>query len=755
MTKETALKQYFGYDTFRPHQAEIIENALTNQDALVVMPTGSGKSLCYQLTSLMREGITVVISPIIPVMKERVQALQANGISAECIHGGQPQEEQHQIEDDCTQGRVKILYISLERLFVGNYFEFLQELTIDQFIVEEAHCISFWSHDFRQEYTQLQALKATFPQIPLMAVTAVADASTRQDIQKQLGIQAGKAFVATFDRPNLNLAVLPGRRRLDTICEFLEAHPQQAGIIYCLSRKTTEYIAQSLNELGFKARNYHAGLEASQRTQIHEEFSKNEVQIIVATIAFGTGLDKSNLRWIIHYNMPRNVESFYQEIGRAGRDGLPADTLILYSYADVIAQMRFNEEHPQDRKELLNIKLDRMRQYCESRICRRKVLLSYFGEFLAEDCQNCDVCEENATKIDGTVIAQKILSCVARTNELINQNMVVEILRGTQKKEIFQKGYDKLKTYGVGKELSFDEWTEYTNQLINMGFLQVAHHEQYQLKLNDHSWEILKNGKTIQLAKFVSFKKQQVENEDETPSKPKHEIIQDELFERLKGLCKKIADKEGSTPQNIFSDTSLWEMARYKPIRDHELSQITGITPEKVRKYGYEFTEFILAFIREKKNQSNPNQNQNQNTQPRPQNTENRPRNNYNQAHTHTPSFAPVNEEDSHKLSFQMYQTGMNAKQIADKRGIKIDAVVNHLVKIYQEDNADIDFWQMIDRNEYDIIIDAVLSINLQKGDPLKPLYEDLNEEYDYYKLRVALLLWEQEEANKVKVNTY
>ena len=715
MTKETALKQYFGYDTFRPLQADIIENTLAGNDALVVMPTGGGKSLCYQLPALIRDGIAVIISPLIALMKDQVQALQANGIAAEYLNSSQSFEEQRTIERECSEGKVKILYISPERLFAGTYINFLKQLDVNLFAVDEAHCISSWGHDFRPEYLQLKAIKEEFPQVPMLALTATADVATRQDILEQLAITTGNTFLSSFDRPNLSLTVLPGRRRLDTIREFLDEHPNQSGIIYCLSRKTTEYISQSLVEIGFKAKHYHAGLDASYRHQVQEEFLKDNIQIIVATIAFGMGIDKSNIRWVIHYNMPRNVESFYQEIGRAGRDGLPADTLILYSYADVIAQMRFNEELPQDRRELLNLKLERMRQYAEADICRRRVLISYFNERVDKDCGNCDVCLNPREKFDATVLVQKALSCVARANEQLAQGLLIDILRGSFKKEIQSKGYDRLKTYGIGRDLTQEEWADYIAQMINLGLADIAYNDFYTVKLNAKSWDILKNGGTVELAKHVTFAKRKAEQGEAEVSKPKHEIIQDELFERLKELRKKLADRDAIPPHNLFSDTTLWEMARYKPVRDNEMSQITGVTPEKVRKYARDFTDLILSFIREKKNQ------------------------------------VVSLEIDTHKLSLQLYQTGLTPQQIAEKRGLKVDTIIGHLLKLHQEDGAEVDFWKIITKAEYDMIIDGVVSIDLKKGDALKPLFEYLNEAYDYYKLRVALMLWEKEEVEKEK----
>ncbi|TAE09442.1 MAG: hypothetical protein EAZ95_15995, partial [Bacteroidetes bacterium] len=377
---------------------------------------------------------------------------------------------------------------------------------------------------------------------------------------------------------------------------------------------------------------------------------------------------------------------------------------------------------------------------------------AYFGEYLEQDCGNCDVCEDGREMFDATVLAQKALSCMARTNELINQHLLIDILRGAPKKEVQQKGYDRLKTFGVGNDLSQEEWADCIAQMINLGIIELAYHEGYVLKLNERSWDILKNGKTLELAKYVATKKGQDDQESDTPSKPKHEIIQDELFERLKELRKKIADREGALPQNVFSDTTLWEIARYKPIRENELETITGITSDKVRRYGYDFTELVLAFIREKKNQNRQDQNSSQARQ-KPYQRDNFQRKNDNshqQIQNRIQQVSPTQQDpDNHKVSLQMYQSGLNPQQIADKRGIKIETVVTHLIKLHHEENAEIDFWLLLKRAEYEIIMDAVVSINLKKGDALKPLYEYLNEEYEYYKLRIALLLWEQEERKR------
>ncbi len=393
LTKEEVLKKHFGYHEFRPLQAEIIDTVLNGQDALVLMPTGGGKSICFQVPAIVMPGITVVISPLIALMKDQVQALRANGIEAAYINSSLTSREQNMLEQDCLNGKIKILYIAPERLFSNNYLNFVKRLNVNLFAIDEAHCVSFWGHDFRPEYTQLNILKEEFPAIPVIALTATADKVTRKDILKQLKIESAEIFISSFDRPNLSLTVLPGRKRIQVIKDFLSTKTGQPGIIYCLSRKSTEEVAEKLRQDGIKAKHYHAGMDNVYRSQTQDEFIKDDIQVICATIAFGMGIDKSNVRWIIHYNMPKNIESFYQEIGRAGRDGMPAETIMFYSFADFMMQQDMLKDITGERRELQEAKLERIKQYAEAEICRRRILLTYFNEPADKDCGNCDVCK--------------------------------------------------------------------------------------------------------------------------------------------------------------------------------------------------------------------------------------------------------------------------------------------------------------------------------------------------------------------------
>lgn len=713
MTKEAVLKQYFGYDAFRPLQAEIIDTVLANKDCLVLMPTGGGKSICYQVPALVQPGIAVVISPLIALMTDQVQALKANGVQAAFVNSSLTTTEQNQILKECESGILKILYISPEKVFSSGFLPFLQSLPISLFAVDESHCVSFWGHDFRPEYTQLRILKDIFPQIPVIALTATADKVTRKDILQQLNIPEAKVFIASFDRPNLSLTVLQGRNRIKVMQEFLLKHQNQSGIVYCLSRKTTESVATKLTELGYRARFYHAGMSSQDRNEVQDQFLKDDVQIIVATIAFGMGIDKSNVRWVIHYNMPKNVENFYQEIGRAGRDGMPSDTVLFYSYADVMMQMEFNEKASPERRELLNAKLKRMEQYATTDICRRRILLSYFNEGIDQDCGNCDVCKNPRSKFDGTVLAQKALSGIARTGEKVPLNLLVDILRGSYRAEVTAKGYQNLKTFGTGKELRFEEWVEYIYQMLNMGIMDIAYDEGHVFKLNEASWQVLKENRQVQLSQFVPYSERKaLEVETSEPVKTKREIIRDELFEHLRSLRKEIADAEGVPAYIVFSDASISDMAQKKPVTKVEMLNITGVGQEKFNRYGERFMNAITNFLAGNK------------------------------------SAARLSDVDTYQLTYQLYEQGLGIEEIAAKRSMSPGTIFTHCIKLQQQ-GLSIDWNQFITEAEKNSILTGVKTLGMQKGDRLAPLFEHLGGQHSYEKIRMALMLMDEEEVGK------
>lgn len=715
INKEQALKQYFGYDTFRPQQAEIIDTVMAGKDCLVLMPTGGGKSVCFQIPAIMRDGLTVVISPLIALMKDQVEALRVNGVNAAFLNSSLSSAEQDQVMWQAKIGELKLLYIAPERLFSGNTFEFLREWNVSLFAIDESHCISSWGHDFRPEYRQLSALKKYFPHVPVIALTATADRVTRRDILKQIGIEEAQTFVASFDRPNLSLNVLPGRGRIQQIQTFLRKHNGQAGIIYCLSRKGTETVAASLQKAGFEAEFYHAGLASEKRSKVQEQFLRDDIQIIVATVAFGMGIDKSNVRWVIHYNLPSNVESFYQEIGRAGRDGSPSDTVLFYSYMDIITrqEMIANSDQSEEQKELLNAKLNRMKQYAEADICRRRILLSYFNEAVDQDCGNCDVCRNPRSRFDATVIAQKALSGIARTKEKVAMGMLIDILRGSRNKNVLQYGYDKLPTFGVGHDLGGEEWAEYISQLLNSGVMDIAYDEAHSFKLNPASQQVLYGKRKVELVRFIPLSERKAKEEAQLPKeKPKQEIIRDALFERLRTLRKQIADRMGVPPYVVFTDATLSEMAQKRPVSEAQMKAISGIGTERFRNYGETFIKEIVDFARE-------------NTKP----------------------GTRVAKGMTYVETWELFKAGYSLKVIAEKRDLNPVTIISHLVKL-KEDGHEINLKALIDPNVYKIIVTAAQEISIRRDEPLKPLFEMLNEKYDYGQIKLALAVWEEEQGN-------
>lgn len=709
LSKEQILKHYFGYDTFRPLQAEVIDWVSEGNDCMVLMPTGGGKSVCFQIPALMKEGITLVVSPLIALMKDQVQALRANGIEAAYLNSTLTSAEQYAIEKQCHAGELKLLYIAPEKLFASGSLDFVRSLKINLFAVDESHCVSVWGHDFRPEYTQLHILKTAFPDVPVIALTATADRVTRRDVLKQLGIPEARVFEASFDRPNLSLNVLPGRNRIKVIEQFINDHPNQPGIIYCLARKTTEDIALKLQAKGINARHYHAKMPSEERSHVQDAFIRDDVQVMVATIAFGMGIDKSNVRWVMHYNMPGNVESFYQEIGRSGRDGLKADTLLFYSFADWIMRrdMIESSELPQHLKEIQVAKLDRMKQYAEADHCRRRILLSYFNETVERDCGNCDVCRNPRSKFDATVPAQKALSAIARTDEKIAMGLLIDVLRGSHNRNVTERGYERIKTFGAGRDLRGEEWAEYLTQMLNSGVIDIAYDEAHSLKLNEISWRVLRGERKVELVRFESYEqKRQRQEEQAEPVKTKKEIIRDELFERLRQLRKRFADELNVPPFVVFSDATLSDMAEKRPINRFQMLQVSGVGETKFSHYGEAFINEILEYARSK-------------TQP----------------------GTRVVNGMTYIETLDLYKQGLSPSQIAQRRNLNELTIYSHLAKLY-EDGNDIDVWQYLTKSEYRTITEAAEQLQITPGGALKPLFEQLEGQYEYYKLRVALSIW-------------
>ena len=598
------LKTYFGYDSFRPLQEDIIRHLMDRKDALVLMPTGGGKSICYQLPALFSEGTAVVVSPLISLMKDQVETLCANGIAAGALNSNNDETENASLRRACMEGKLKLLYISPEKLLAeANYL--LRDMHISLFAIDEAHCISQWGHDFRPEYTQMGILHQLFPQVPIIALTATADKITREDIIKQLHLNQPRIFISSFDRPNLSLTVKRGyqqKEKSKAILDFIARHPGESGIIYCMSRSKAETVAQMLQKQGIKSAVYHAGLSPARRDEAQDDFINDRVQVVCATIAFGMGIDKSNVRWVIHYNLPKSIESFYQEIGRAGRDGMPSDTLLFYSLADLILLTKFATDSGQ---QSINLeKLQRMQQYAEADICRRRILLSYFGENTTCDCGNCDVCKNPPERFDGTIIVQKALSAIARSEQQIGTGILVDILRGNMSSEVTERGYHRLKTFGAGREVPVRDWHDYLLQMLQLGYFEIAYNENNHLKITQSGTDVL-FGRARALLVTIRREEavQATRGRKRKATVPTKELPlglpnteSGELFEALRTLRKRLADQEALPAYIVLSDKVLHLLSASRPTTIEEFGNISGIGEYKKKKYGKEFVELIRKY---------------------------------------------------------------------------------------------------------------------------------------------------------------
>ncbi len=692
-----ALKKYFGYDRFRPMQTEIIQALYDQKDALVLMPTGGGKSICYQIPAVTMPGVCVVVSPLISLMKDQVEGLRSNGIRASFLNSSLGAAEQREVEDEFFNGLVDLLYVSPEKLVSQSFQPLLKRTKINLFAIDEAHCISSWGHDFRPEYSKMKFLKREFKDVPVVALTATADKITRRDIVKQLELDEPEVFVASFDRPNLSLEVRPGQKRLEQIVQFIKQRPKQSGIIYCLSRRSTEELASKLTSRGIPAEHYHAGMPDAERAQVQEDFINDNAPIICATVAFGMGIDKSNVRWIIHYNLPKNIESYYQEIGRAGRDGVKADTLLFYSYGDILIYQDFLTKKESDQTEVKLAKLDRMRQYAESLVCRRRILLNYFSENLQENCGNCDICKNPPKSFDGTVIAQKALSAVYRLRQSVGMNLLIDVLRGSGKREIYDRGFQHIKTYGAGRDIPFSEWQNYMLQLLNMGYIEIAHDQKNQVKLTPASERVLFENEKVELVKIATVKERLETEKKRAKAKPKPQRVRDELFETLRQLRKRLAQERGIPPYRVFSDATLEEMAANKPVTDEQMSQISGVGDRKLHLFGDYFMDSIREFVKGK-----------------------------------GISYKGSTYDETHDL----IKEGFTIADIAQKRNLNETTIFSHLAVLYER-GEEVDISTYVSPDEVSQVLNALKY--LEEPFKLKSIHEYFDGQISYNKIRLAL----------------
>lgn len=708
-----ALQKYFGYSAFRYQQEAIIQHVLNKKDVLTLMPTGGGKSLCYQLPAVLLDGLTIVISPLIALMKDQVDSLNVNGIPAAFFNSSQTPDEQIQLTTKLRNNQIKLLYLAPERLF-GNeskLIAFLKSLPVSLIAIDEAHCISHWGHDFRPEYLALAGLKNEFPAIPVIALTATADKLTKKDILEKLNLKNPEIFISSFNRANITYRVVPKKNSFNQLLAFLDERKDDSGIIYCLSRKSTEGLAADLRAEGFLAEAYHAGLDNAVKARTQEDFLRDDVKIIVATIAFGMGINKSNVRYVVHVDMPKNIEGYYQETGRAGRDGLPSDALLLYSPGDAVKLKQFAmiDDNPEQSRIMLN-KLNDMVRYCQLQACRRQFLLKYFEEDFPPGCGSCDICLTEFKKFDGTLIAQKVLSAVTRLKERFGTNYVIDFLRGSRSEKIREE-HKQLKTYGIGADIAKNDWSRYIRELITMGYLQATDDAFPVLKLTSTSEAILKGQQKVEF-----IESQTTEEHKPTEALP----FEADLLAEIKNIRRDIALHENVPAYIILSDATLLEIATYLPQSLDELRLISGFGDIKLARYGREFLLPVKSYCERNKLSSKIKLKSSK--RERKVRTEN--------------STNGVRSSSTAFDSFTLYKSGKTIAEIAAERNLAASTIEGHLS--YYIYTGAMDVLEMVSEEKKLLIKDTVESYGAEK---LAPLKEILGEGYSYGEIR-AVIAW-------------
>ncbi len=696
------------------NQEAAIGAVLAGRDCVVLMPTGGGKSLCYQIPALMLDGLTLVVSPLIALMKDQVDALRVNGVEAAFLNSTQTAAEQVQVFRDVRSGKLKLLYVAPERLLQSGeqFFDFIRSTNISLFAIDEAHCISSWGHDFRPEYLRLAVLKREFPKIPVIALTATADKLVRKDIFERLALSNAELFLSSFNRPNIHYTVEPKRNSYGQLLNFLAERRDESGIIYCLSRASVDSLAEDLRGEGFAALAYHAGMEKGDRDGHQNAFLTDDARIIVATIAFGMGIDKSNVRFVVHMDLPKNIESYYQETGRAGRDGLPSEALLFFSGGDLIKLRGFAEVEGDARQsEIMLKKLDQMGKFGDLRSCRRKFLLKYFDEDLAEDCGNCDNCTKVFERFDGTVIAQKALSAVYCTGQRFGMNYLIDFLRGSQSQTIRDE-HKNLKTYGVGADISKHSWFEYFKDLVAQGYLAQTEGTYPLIVLTEKSNDVLSGITKVELIKVVEReeKPKKLVSDIEAPPYIK------ELFDRLRELRTRFARAENVPPYVVFSDATLAEMAAYLPQDDSELHRISGVGDLKFEKYGADFLEAIRKYSTENTLASRIHL--------KTSKRERRPR-----------TKRDADGRDTYTISLEMFRSGLSVPDIARNRGVQPSTIENHLARFIP--TGQIALEELVAAEKVAPIREAVLKFN--ETGALSPIKEFLGDQYSYGEIRAVI----------------